>query len=232
MAFRNVLSWPDPALKEKSEPVVDFNEDVRKLAADLYDTLNVVTGVGIAAPQIGVHKRCVIVDAAQCSLENPTPEEGFPPNIMVLVNPQLTLSGPNHKWVEACLSVPDSRGLVERQQYVTVKYNSLNGSEHTLQLDWPASGVFQHECDHLDGVLYVDRMPKLARDMLLTKITKKRKKISQVREMMLAAETRELNEIHGVPSHRPALQGADPAKKKRDRILKNKQRRLNRGRKK
>ena len=116
MAFKNILSWPSQALKKKSEPVTEFDESLIGLAKDLYDTLNVVTGVGLAAPQIGVHQRCVIIDVDQCQIENPCPTEGLPENIMVLVNPVLDLSGPKHKWMEACLSVPDSKGMVERSE--------------------------------------------------------------------------------------------------------------------
>ena len=199
MAFRNILSWPNPALKKKSDLVVEFGPDLKSLATDLYDTLNVVTGVGLAAPQIGVHKRCIIVDVAHCDMENPVITEGLPENILVLVNPELALSGPKHKWVEACLSVPDSRGMVERSQFVSVTFSSLDGEEHSLELDWPASGVFQHECDHLDGVLYVDRMNRISKDMLLKKIRKKRKKMAEARRLIREQELRDLGELPETP---------------------------------
>jgi len=197
MAFRSVLSWPNPALKKKSEVVVDFNDELVALAHDLYDTMNVVTGVGLAAPQIGVHQRVVIVDMAQCDAENPFVTEGFPENILVMVNPELELSGPKHKWMEACLSVPDSKGLVERSQFVNVTFNNVAGEEKSIELDWPASGVFQHECDHLDGILYVDRMGRMSRDMLLKKITKKRKRMAEARRLMMREEKEELARIEG-----------------------------------
>lgn len=197
MAFKNILSWPNTALKKKSDLVTEFDDSLRELVQDLYDTLNVVTGVGIAAPQIGVHQRCVLIDTSQCQIENPHPTEGLPENIMVLVNPTLELSGPKHKWMEACLSVPDSKGMVERSQYVSLSYKTVLGDHHSLELDWPASGVVQHECDHLDGILYVDRMNRLSRDMLLKKITKKRKKMAEVRKLMLRQEASDLAGIDG-----------------------------------
>ncbi len=197
MAFRNILTWPSPALKKKSEPVLDFNDDVSSLAHDLYDTLNVVTGVGIAAPQVGVHQQVVIIDTAQCDIENPHPSEGFPDNILVIVNPKLELSGPKHRWLEACLSVPDSRGHVERHQFASITFSTLSGEEKTMELDWPASGVFQHECDHLEGILYIDRMNRMSRDMLLKKIKKKRKRLAEMKKLMMREEKAELDRLEG-----------------------------------
>ena len=220
MAYKNILTWPSASLKKKSLPVVEFNDDLKALAQDLYDTLNVVTGVGLAAPQVGVHQRCVIIDASQCQIENPHPTEGLPDNIMVLVNPELTLSGPKHKWMEACLSVPDSKGMVERSQNVSLKFQDLTGEAHVLELDWPASGVVQHECDHLDGVLYVDRMGRLSRDMLLKKITKKRKKMAEVRRMMQKQEADDLAGIDGSPD-RPRRKTSSTKKRKKRAPKKN-----------
>lgn len=218
MAFKNIITWPNPALKKKSETVDDFGEPLSVLVQDMYDTLNVVTGVGIAAPQIGVHKRCVLIDAGQCQIENISPVEGLPENMMVLVNPVLELSGPKHKWMEACLSVPDSRGMVERSQYVSLSFQSPDGQSHSIDLDWPASGVVQHECDHLDGVLYVDRMGRLSRDMLLKKITKKRKKLAEVRKMMALQEARDLAGVTG--DSEPTKRKTTSTKKKRKRAPK------------
>jgi len=217
MAFRNILTWPSPALKKKSETVTEFNDELASLAHDLYDTLNVVTGVGLAAPQIGVHQRVVVINMDQCESENPSVSEGFPENVLVLVNPSLELSGPKHKWFEACLSVPDSKGLVERSQLAKVTYNTLSGEEKEFELDWPASGVFQHECDHLDGILYIDRMGRLSRDMLTKKIVKKRKKLAEMRRLMRREEKDELARLEGrTPAkvHRPSKKRKKrPAKK-------------------
>lgn len=221
MAFRNVLSWPNPALKKKSEGVELFDTNLAELAKDMFDTLNVVTGVGIAAPQIGVHKRCVIIDTSQCDLENPVKSEGLPENILALVNPTIELSGPKHKWVEACLSVPDSRGHVERSQYAEVSFQSLDGSKHTINLDWPASGVFQHEIDHLDGILYVDRMNRLSRDMLLKKITKKRKRMEKFSKLMKEQEARELAGIDGATSPEKKARASNTKKRKKRAPKKN-----------
>lgn len=215
MAFKNILSWPSQALKKKSAPVLEFDDDLRSLVGDLYDTLNVVSGVGLAAPQIGVHQRCVIIDTSQCQIENQHPIDGLPENIMAIVNPKLTLSGPKHKWMEACLSVPDSKGMVERSQHVSLEFQDISGGSHVIELDWPASGVVQHECDHLDGILYVDRMGRLSKDMLLKKIVKKRKKMAEVRKMMKAQEEKDLAAIDGTSS--PTKRKTTSSKKRRKR---------------
>ena len=220
MAYRNILTWPNQSLRMTSEIVADFDEDLLSLARDMYDTLNVVTGVGLAAPQIGIRKRCVINDTSQCQIENPVKSEGFPDNILVLVNPDLVLSGPEHKWVEACLSVPDSKGMVSRSQFVSLTFQSLDGKLHNLELDWPASGVVQHECDHLDGRLYVDRMNRISKDMLLKKITKKRKKMAEARKMMLEQERRDLAGIDGA-TPRPKRKTSSTKKRKKRAPKKN-----------
>lgn len=213
MAFRNILTWPNPALQKKSEVITEFDDELASLAHDLYDTLNVVTGVGLAAPQIGIHKRLVIIDMAQCDGENPVAIEGFPDNLLVMVNPELKLSGTKHKWMEACLSVPDSKGYVERSQLVRATYNTLTGEKKEIELDWPASGVFQHECDHLDGILYIDRMGRMSRDMLTKKITKKRKRLAEMRRLVHREEKDELARLEGKqPSNRT---GTSKKRKKR-----------------
>ena len=86
MAFRNIVTWPDPALKKKSKTVTEFNDELTSLAHDLHDTLNIVTGVGLAAPQIGNHSRVVIIDMAQCKSENPFVTDGFPEDLLIMVN--------------------------------------------------------------------------------------------------------------------------------------------------
>ena len=220
MAFRNILTWPNPALKKKSEVITSFDEDLTALAHDLYDTMNVVTGVGLAAPQVGTHQRLVIVDMSQCDMDNPFSTEGFPENILVMANPSLELSGPKHKWMEACLSVPDSKGLVERHQFAKVTFNTVSGEEKSLELDWPASGVFQHECDHLEGILYVDRMNRMSRDMLLKRIKKKRKRMAEMRKMMLREEQEELDRIEGKQPRSSKMKATHPTKKRKKRPAK------------
>ena len=218
MAFRNILTWPHPALKKKSQPVQQFDDELVSLVKDLYDTLNIATGVGIAAPQIGTHKNCVVINLDHTELqENPSPSDGYPDNVWVLVNPVLSLSGPKHKWVEACLSVPDSTGRVERSQLVELKYQTLKGENKEFSADWPLSGILQHECDHLEGILYIDKMNRMSRDMLTKKITKKRKRMEQARKLMLQ---RENDDLDGVGKSSRKTTSANPSKKRKKRPAK------------
>jgi peptide deformylase len=148
-------------LHESSERVIQFDIELNQLVTDMYDTLNIARGAGIAAPQINVHKRVIIL---KCSLFDYLNEDPYDkdPDILVLVNPQLELAGEDIRWDEACLSLPDIMGRVCRKSLVRLKYQNLKGEEKKLAVGWPFSGALQHECDHLDGFLFIDRMGKRA----------------------------------------------------------------------
>ena len=187
MANRKILVHPSQRLRGKSKPITDFDDSFHALVRDLYDTNNVHMGVGLAAPQIGEQRRVVIINCAKLGIEytNPEPiEELEDSQQLVLVNPKLELSGPHHSWKEACLSIPGVSGLVERSQFVKLTFQNYYGKDCELELDWPLSGVVQHECDHLDGILYVNRMRGLSRSMLLKKYQKKQKKIKELIDSM------------------------------------------------
>ena len=158
MTYRTILKYPDARLKIVSEPVAEFNNDLRLLVDDLYDTLNVELAAGIAAPQINVHKRIVLI---KCSLfdEKSPYHLDKDDDIMVLINPELELSTERTKWEEACLSVPGCRARISRSSVVRVKYRSIKGEYLEFLAGWPMAGAIQHECDHLDGLLYIDRLP-------------------------------------------------------------------------
>lgn len=181
MANRKILEFPSSRLREKSMPVDSFDDAFRQLVQDMYDTNNVQLGVGLAAPQIDEQKRVVIINCARVGCDNPEPiEELEDSQQLVLVNPELELSGEKHRWKEACLSIPGVSGLIERSQIVKLKFQNYHGEARYLELDWPISGVVQHECDHLDGILYIHRMGGLSRSMLIKKFRKKKKKIKEM----------------------------------------------------
>ena len=125
MANRRILTWPNSRLMKKSVPVESFDEDLHTLAGDLVDTLNVCMGAGLAAPQIGVHKRVVVIRCDSFGQENPDPysrDEKF----LILVNAEMQLSGEMISWKEACLSVPGFDGTVSRNSEASLKYQTLN----------------------------------------------------------------------------------------------------------
>ncbi len=149
--------------------MVCFDETLVKLVGDMYDTLNVVNGAGLAAPQIGVLERVIILNCSSFSFANPSPYERDE-NIFVLINPELELNGDDMMWRESCLSVPRYSGTVRRKSHVKLRYCDMGGTSHEMLVGWPFSGALQHECDHLDGYVFIDRLGKRARQELKKKI--------------------------------------------------------------
>ena len=171
--FRNILVWPNQILRKKSELV--NHEEVQDLIEDLIDTCNVKMGAGLAAPQIGINKQVVVIKPRVFNKENPDPSKYNPDN-MVLINPVLENQGDKIQWKEGCLSLPDIEGKVERSEITLVKYTSENGEEKKIITEWPFSGGIQHECDHLDGKLFIHRMDKKKAAFLLDRWRRKKRK--------------------------------------------------------
>ena len=149
--LRPVLQYPDPTLAKISEPVAEINDDIRALAQDLLDTLTTVGGVGIAAPQIGVLKRVVVIDVSQ---EKNDPD--LPQDFRVFVNPVVTVLDPKgHEENEGCLSVPDLRAKVKRPRRVALDALDLDGKPVHIEGEGYYGACMQHETDHLDGKLFI-----------------------------------------------------------------------------
>ena len=150
--LRPVVQYPNPVLGKKSEPVAEINDEIRALAQDMLDTLKTVGGVGIAAPQIGVLKRVVIIDV---SLEKDDPDA--PQDFRVFVNPVVTVLDPKlSEENEGCLSVPELRSKVKRPRRVALDALDLDGNPVRIEGEGYYSACMQHETDHLDGILYKD----------------------------------------------------------------------------
>ena len=172
--FRKVLNWPNKKLREKSVLVENVaNEE--ELIHDLIDTCNVLMGAGLAAPQIGVSKKVVVIKPKAFGIDNPDPSE-YNADYMVLVNPILESSGEEITWREACLSLPDLDGMVTRNETTLLKYINEKGEEKRLIAEWPFSGGLQHECDHLEGKLFIHRMDKKKSAFLLERWRRKKRK--------------------------------------------------------
>ncbi len=166
--LRPVLQYPDPLLARKCEPVQEINDEIRSLVQDMLDTLRTVGGVGIAAPQIGVLKRVVLIDV---SLE----KEGddIPQDFRVFVNPVVTVLDPKlHEEDEGCLSVPDLRAKVKRPRRVALDAVDLDGKPVHIEGGGYYGACMQHETDHLDGKLFIDRISFLKRSLYDKKIRK------------------------------------------------------------
>ncbi|WP_294484407.1 peptide deformylase [uncultured Mailhella sp.] len=169
--LRPVLQYPDPTLAKVSEPVAEINDDIRALAQDLLDTLTTVGGVGIAAPQIGVLKRVVVIDVSQ---EKNDPD--LPQDFRVFVNPVVTVLDPKgHEENEGCLSVPDLRAKVKRPRRVALDALDLDGKPVHIEGEGYYGACMQHETDHLDGKLFIDYLSYLKRSLYDKKIRKGRR---------------------------------------------------------
>jgi len=163
MAILKVLSVPDPRLKIKAQPIEKVDLPARRLMDDLLETMYATEGVGLAATQVGIHQRIIVVDGSET--DKPAP--------LKLANPELLwISEESAPMPEACLSIPGQYADVQR--FTRIKFRYLD--EHNAMIEREASGllaqVIQHEIDHLNGILFIDRLSSLKRDILLRKAIK------------------------------------------------------------
>ena len=172
MAILDILIWPDPRLLEVSQPVTEIDDDLRQLASDMLETMYDAPGIGLAAIQIGVPKRVIVMDLAGPD-EEPAPR--------YFVNPEiLPLTEDLAPYEEGCLSVPDVFDEVERPTRCRVKYLDYNGKE----VDEIAEGMYavciQHEMDHLEGTLFIDHLSRLRRQRAVEKVKKAKRQKERV----------------------------------------------------
>ena len=165
MALREVLKFPDKRLREVSKPITEITDEIRALAQDLCDVMYNEPGIGLAAPQVGSSVRLIVVDTEW------TQEDGER-NPLILVNPEITEREGEITWTEGCLSVPDFEAEVERSRSVRLVARDLEGEGVVIAAEELQAVCFQHEIDHLDGVLFIDRISRLKRNLYV----KKRKK--------------------------------------------------------
>ena len=159
MAVLPIIIAPDPRLKLRCKPVPAVDDDIRRLMDDMLETMYLAPGIGLAAPQIGVAKRVIVVDVSRAPLR--------------LVNPELIAESEDMAvYEEGCLSLPDHYADVERPAVVTVRYLDETGKRRETTFEGLAATCIQHEMDHLDGTLFVDRVSALKRNMILRKLTK------------------------------------------------------------
>jgi len=154
--IRTILTYPNPELKKKSAPVVVINDAVRELVQDMAETMYHAPGIGLAAPQIGVHQRVIVIDI---SAHDEAPE------LIVAINPTIVHAEGDAYEEEGCLSVPKYAANVRRHDRVVVRGLDLEGNECTWHAEELLAIAFQHEIDHLDGILFVDHLSPLKRDL-------------------------------------------------------------------
>jgi len=164
MAKISIITLPDPLLRQVSQPVEQVDDPLRKLMDDMLDTMYAAPGVGLAAIQVGVPKRLIVLDVAG---------EGEERKPICMVNPViLTLGAEKRIYEEGCLSIPDVRVEIERPATVRVRYVDRDGKSQELDADGLLATVIQHEMDHLDGKLIIDFLSRLKRDIVVRKFRK------------------------------------------------------------
>jgi peptide deformylase len=172
MALRTIIEVPDPRLRLVSTPVDTVDDELRDLIADMFDTMYDAPGIGLAAIQVGVPKRVIVMD-----LQEQEDEEGKPiREPRVFINPEILEPAEEHSvYTEGCLSVPDQFADVERPARCRVKWLDEQGRAHDAVFEGLLATCIQHEMDHLEGIVFIDHLSRLKRDMILKKLNKARK---------------------------------------------------------
>ena len=170
--LRKILTEPDPILRKKCESLETVDIETKKLMDDMLETMYAAPGIGLAAVQVGILKRLVVIDISK-EKEKKKP--------LFLINPQIMhQSVKTSVYEEGCLSLPGQFAEVERPAECTIKYIDYNGKEKELKSDGLLATCIQHEVDHLNGILFIDYLSKLKKDMIIKKLVKQKKEIERV----------------------------------------------------
>jgi peptide deformylase len=172
MSLLPIVEVPDPRLRQISSPVEKVDDELRKLVADMFETMYAAPGIGLAAIQVGVPKRLLVID-----LQEPEEEGGEPVrDPRVFINPEiLTHSDQEVPYTEGCLSIPDQYADVDRPDRIRARWLDEHGKQHEQDIDGMLAVCLQHEMDHLEGVLFIDHLSRMKREMVLKKLSKMRK---------------------------------------------------------
>ena len=172
MALRRILTVPDPILRERSSHVEKVDSDIKSLMDDMLETMYQAPGIGLAAIQIGVSKRVVVMDVSK--------DEGKK-NPMYFVNPEITWkSSTNVGYEEGCLSIPNQFVKIERPDKCHVKYLDYYGEKKEINAEGMLATCIQHEMDHLEGILFIDYLSKLKKSMIIKKLSKQKRAIERI----------------------------------------------------
>ena len=170
--LRKILTEPDPILRKKCEPLEKVDVDTKKLMDDMLATMYAAPGIGLAAVQVGILKRLVVIDISKGE------EEKKP---IFLINPQIIhQSKKTSVYEEGCLSLPGQFAEIERPAECAIQYIDYNGKEKDLKAEGLLATCIQHEVDHLNGILFIDYLSKLKKDMIIKKLVKQKKEIERV----------------------------------------------------
>ena len=164
MSLLNILQYPDPRLRTEAKPVLEFGASLEKLTEDMLETMYDAPGIGLAATQVNVHQRIIVVDISE------TRDKPY-----ILINPNLTLVGEPVEAEEGCLSVPGFYETVTRMEQISVSALYIDGSAQDFEAEGLLAVCIQHECDHLEGKLFVDYLSGLKRNRIRKKLIKQQK---------------------------------------------------------
>jgi peptide deformylase len=168
MALRDIIILPDKRLRSVAKPVARISDEIRTLVADMFETMYEAPGIGLAAIQVGVPSRVIVMDLSKREAEAEP---------RVFINPEITWSSEEKSvYEEGCLSIPDVHEDVERPARVKIRYLDLDGKPHEEDAEGLFATCIQHEVDHLNGVLFIDHISKLKRERIIKKFTKAAKR--------------------------------------------------------
>ena len=172
MAIKTILTVPDPILRKKSLQVDKVDKEIKKLMDDMLETMYKAPGIGLAAVQIGVLKRVVVMDVSR---------ETGKKEPMYFVNPEIIWkSNEKATYEEGCLSIPNQFANIERSEKCTVKYLDYFGAEKEIKAEGLLATCIQHEIDHLNGILFIDYLSKLKKDIIVKKLLKNKKELERI----------------------------------------------------
>ncbi len=167
MSVKKIVIEPDPILRKKSQPLEHVNKELQKFLNDMLSTMYAAPGIGLAAVQVGVLKRLIVIDLSK---------DGEKKNPLFLINPEITYkSNETSIYEEGCLSLPGYFAEVERPAECHLNYIDYNGNKKNLKANGLLATCVQHEVDHLDGILFIDYLSKLKKDMIIKKLIKQKK---------------------------------------------------------
>jgi peptide deformylase len=164
--LHEIVKYPDPVLVKPGEPVTEFGPELEQLVEEMFDSMYAAQGIGLAAPQIGISKQITVIDVSF---------KDDPDAKLALINPEIIFEEGSQLEEEGCLSLPDIHAKVERAERVKVRAFNVKGEEFEVEGDDLLARAMQHEIDHLHGILFIDRLSRLKRDLILRRIKKLQK---------------------------------------------------------
>ena len=172
MTIRKILTEPDQFLRQKSKKVEQVNDEIRTLMDDMLETMYNAPGIGLAAIQVGEPKRVIVIDLSR---------EDEKKNPLYFINPEIIINSDNNAaYEEGCLSVPGQFAEISRPDKCKVKYLDYNGNEQILDAEGLLATCIQHEMDHLEGILFIDYLSKLKKNMIVKKLSKQKKSLERI----------------------------------------------------